>query len=112
MRYSEEERRTHVALWQESGLSKAAYCREADIPYQSFVGWTHRCQDVVRDERPHAGDGNDEGAFIQLAGPRPGLPASHAVHVELAERGISISFRADVEAERIAAIIAQVAPAC
>lgn len=28
---------SHIEQWSSSGLSKAAYCKKAEIPYQSFV---------------------------------------------------------------------------
>lgn len=112
MRFSPDEREAHVQLWRESGLSKAAYCREADLPYQSFVGWTHRCQSIIRDDHPRSDNGAGVDTFIQLAGPGAGPASNHAVQVDFADRGISISFRSDVEAERIAAIIARVTTPC
>ena len=39
-RYSKEEKLTHLELWSESGLSKLAYCKEADLHYKTFLSWT------------------------------------------------------------------------
>ncbi len=38
-RYSKEEKLTHLELWKESGLSKLAYCKEADLHYKTFLSW-------------------------------------------------------------------------
>jgi len=40
MRYTPSERQAHVDLWRESGLSKAAYCRQAGLPYHCLVSWS------------------------------------------------------------------------
>jgi hypothetical protein len=65
MRYPPDERRVHVELWRESGLSKAAYCRQAGLPYHCLVAWT-------RDASAGPGDPQDQAAaeagtgFIEL----------------------------------------------
>jgi hypothetical protein len=46
--------KAHVAAWESSGLSKAAYCRRHDLPVKRFYSWcdlySQRClQDVVSD---------------------------------------------------------------
>ena len=48
----------HVALWQKSGMSRAAYCRGNNIPYSRFL---KLCKE-------HADTG--EGRFIPIA-PEP-----------------------------------------
>ncbi len=39
IRYSEEEKQTHLALWQESGLSKRAYSIASGLKYRTFLRW-------------------------------------------------------------------------
>ncbi len=63
MAFSKQEQRTHVELWRESGLNKAAYCREANIRYHTFHSWVSKYPPVV--SKP---EGTDE-EFLEL---RPG----------------------------------------
>ena len=42
IRYSEEEKQTHISLWQESGLSKLRYSKELGITYKTFLHWCKR----------------------------------------------------------------------
>ena len=41
-RYSEEEKQTHISLWQKSGLSKLGYSKELGITYKTFLHWCKR----------------------------------------------------------------------
>jgi hypothetical protein len=99
MRLSSEERAAHVALWRESGLSKAAYCRECGLPYQTFVGW---CREQP-DARPDAAEGD---RFIALVDDRrstdAGAPAALQVHMHA---DMALSFAASAPAEWVAAVI-------
>lgn len=36
---SAEDRARHIALWQQSGLSRAAYCRDAGLAYYLLKDW-------------------------------------------------------------------------
>jgi len=36
----QEEWRRHVEMWEESGLSKRAYCSEHELSYQRFLYWS------------------------------------------------------------------------
>ena len=49
MTLSEQEQAAHVDLWQESGMSRAAYCREAGLRYHVFLGWVRRFVDRAGD---------------------------------------------------------------
>jgi hypothetical protein len=48
-------------LWRESGLSKAAYCRQAGLPYHCLVAWT-------RAASAGSGDLQDQAAAEAAAG--------------------------------------------
>lgn len=37
---TKEEINSLVELWKQSGKNKTAFCREQNINYQTFVGWT------------------------------------------------------------------------
>lgn len=55
----------HVIAWQTSGLSQAAYCREAGIPY-------HRLRDGLRrQEKRH----DHPTGFLEVMRPAPGSVA-------------------------------------
>ena len=73
MRYSRQERQAHIELWRESGLSKAAYCRSAGLPYHCLVSW---CAAAARDDagvRHEASDDDAQresgAAFMELPAP-------------------------------------------
>ncbi|NQY67138.1 MAG: hypothetical protein HRT72_05365 [Flavobacteriales bacterium] len=38
----EDEKRTHIDLWKESGLSKRAYSIEAKLAYKTFSNWVKK----------------------------------------------------------------------
>jgi len=107
MKMTRADRAAHVALWRESGLSKAAYCREHDLPYQSFVQWS----------RFPEGDGPAEaGGFIELlddrASPAAGThPAGAGVRASFAGLG-ALEFAAHADPEWIAAVVRAVAGRC
>lgn len=64
-RSNAEDRAVHVELWRQSGLSRAAYCRQADIAYHSLSDW-------LKVEREHILAENadrEENGFVQLALP-------------------------------------------
>jgi hypothetical protein len=63
MKHTPQEQCTHVELWQESGLSKAAYCREANIRYHLFNAWVHKHQQASTNVGQSSGE-----AFVRLVG--------------------------------------------
>ncbi len=86
MRYSKDERRAHVELWRESGLSKAAYCRTAGIAYHCLVSW---CASAGADDGTSGhgpsiqasevmSDDSQGEAFVEIApvAVQPGLTAA------------------------------------
>lgn len=42
MRWKKEDRLAHVELWEKSGMSRAAYCREAGIAYHLLTDWVRQ----------------------------------------------------------------------
>jgi hypothetical protein len=52
---------THVASWQASGLSQAAYCRQEGLPYHRFREWLRR--------RPGPGPGEVANGFVEVRRP-------------------------------------------
>ena len=40
IRFTPEQRQSHVEGWRNSGKSKAEYCRESGLPYHRLVAWT------------------------------------------------------------------------
>lgn len=40
--------KNHVHAWQDSGLSKARYCREHDLIYHQFIYWVPKISAAVR----------------------------------------------------------------
>ena len=103
MRTSPSERTAHVALWRESGLSKAAYCRESGISYQSFVSWARepgagRVADPVVDDRP---------AFVELIDDRPRDP--HGPTLRVLAGGMELCFLGSAQPAWIGAVLRAVA---
>ena len=41
MQISHKKKLEYIQLWKESGLSKAAFCRQMDIRYSSFMAWIY-----------------------------------------------------------------------
>lgn len=44
MRYTREQMRSTINEWQDSGLSKKAFCREREINYATFHYWYKRME--------------------------------------------------------------------
>ncbi len=82
MRYPPDERRVHVELWRESGLSKAAYCRQADLPYHCLVAWTRDASAGVGDLQDQAAEEAGTG-FIELIRQGDTRESAPGVTVEL-----------------------------
>jgi hypothetical protein len=94
MRYTPSERQAHLDLWRESGLSKAAYCRQADLPYRCLISWSRQSKPVVADDPIQPG----EGDFIELERPSTSAAASPGVTVDLGlGRRLTIAVSADPE---------------
>ncbi len=51
-RHSPEERQTHIELWQQSGKTKAEYCREVGLPYHCLFSWTRSKRDKEVEQVP------------------------------------------------------------
>lgn len=79
MRYTPSERQTHLELWRESGLSKAAYCRQADLPYHRLLSWSRQAEPTIEGGPGQTG----EGDFIELERPSAPAVAQAGVTVEL-----------------------------
>ncbi len=48
-RTSIEERRAHIAAWQDSGQSKKAYCELQGLSYGTFISWLKKEEVVSSD---------------------------------------------------------------
>lgn len=86
-RHTSAERRELVERQRQSGLSAAAFCREHDLVYQTFVGWRRR---VEAGSRPDA-----------IAAPRSSASSSAAVP-EFIELGVAHGAHADADAPNTA----------
>lgn len=42
MKYSKQQKSHHIRAWQQSGLTKAAYCGQHNIPFSTFKNWHSR----------------------------------------------------------------------
>jgi hypothetical protein len=97
MRYTQSERQAHLDLWRESGLSKAAYCRQAGLPYHCLVSWSRPSGPTSAKEEGDSGETGAEG-FIELdhlPGPPEGIPGAT---VDLGPgRRLAIAVSADPE---------------
>ena len=99
MRYTPEDRASHIALWQESGLSKAGYCRSSGLCYKTFCGWA----------RPRAASTSKElvaaPAFVQVVDQRPHrVDAACGVDVEI-DGGVRLRFAAGASAAWVGAVV-------
>ena len=77
-RYSEEEKQTHISLWQESGLSKSRYSKELGINYTTFLDWCKRYP--IGKELPQEVESK---SFIPISIPSPTLQHDGSVMIEL-----------------------------
>ncbi|MFM7023300.1 MAG: IS66 family insertion sequence element accessory protein TnpA [Flavobacteriales bacterium] len=64
IRHSKEEKQTHISLWQESGLSKRAYSKEAGIKYRTFLLWIMSNEPSSKKCKPKA---KKVSSFIPIA---------------------------------------------
>lgn len=115
MRYTSDDREAHVNLWRESGLSRAAYCREAGLSYATFTQWVQRAkkQGYAAQEGPHdtpagASDGErSAGGFIEVH-PRI-LPdrcrVQAAIRVEILGADVAVLLGERAEKQRVASIL-------
>ena len=107
MRFTREERTVHVALWRESGLSKAAYCRECDLPYQTFVAWTRAGSGTPTRS---SAEPDPAPAFVQLPDDRP-MVGSVALQVRIDDNLVELSFAPTAPAAWVGAVL-RAARAC
>ena len=99
MRYSIEDRTAHVALWRESGLSKARYCRESGVPYHALIAW-------VKDDRGDSGSGPQ---FVQLEDDRSqAVRAGGELRVDVGD--FSLSFSGTADPAWVARILCELSP--
>lgn len=75
-RTSREEQREHIDRWIESGLSKAAYCRLANVPYHLLLYWSR--QHTQRAQEEKLGSAAESG-FIELTAASSSRPGSGMV---------------------------------
>lgn len=103
MHTTPSERSAHVALWRESGLSKAAYCRESGISYQTFVSWTR----TVGSDAVGASDDHGAIEFVELVDDRqPKKAAAAALCVQV--DSLALTFAASAPAAWVAAVLREV----
>jgi hypothetical protein len=74
----ENQREQHVACWKASGKSRAAYCREHDIPYPAFISWIKQSTMTSQSLTP--------SGFIEVLRPPAHVPERQASPV------VSVSF--------------------
>jgi hypothetical protein len=96
MRYSPEERQAHVTRWQNSGLSKSAYCRKESLPYHCLMAWSRPrvCAPTSLQSEPTPTD----SGFVEISDHRSvaALMSSPAVMIELGKgRILAIAGSAD-----------------
>ena len=77
-RYSEEEKQTHISLWQESGLSKLRYSKEIGITYKTFLHWCKRY--TIDTELPQEVESQ---SFIPVSIPTPTFQNDDLAVIEL-----------------------------
>jgi len=94
MRYTPSERQAHLDLWRESGLSKAAYCRQSGLPYHSLISWSRQPGSTIDGDSVSS---DDEG-FIELERPSTPVGSSLGATVDLgAGRRLTIASSTDPE---------------
>lgn len=70
--YTDDDKKTWLELHADSEISAAAFCREHELPYQSFLQWKHQ----------FSGD-RDLPKFIEIETSPPKSTSSREVIVEL-----------------------------
>ena len=101
-RTSAEDRAAHVECWKQSGLSRAAYCRQADIAYHSLSDW-------LRSERKQMGADREESGFVQLPLPRRQVRQHQGAVVSIA-CGDHFTIRIDAQCDQ--GFLKMVLPIC
>lgn len=86
---SKTDRLLHIQRWRTSGLTRADYCRQADIKYGTFLTW-------LKLEALPSGDGN----FIALSKDNP----EHGEVEILFPNGIQLRYRGRVDEGLIKAL--------
>jgi hypothetical protein len=88
-----------ISLWQQSGLTKKAWCEKNNVTCSTFHYWYKRYR--VEGSNPST-DRHDEGGFVQLMVD----PSSASAWCELVLRdGRKLVFRQPVSAEFMRALI-------
>ena len=108
MRLSQQERRAHLSLWRESGLSMAAYCREASLNYQTFLYWVRA--DKQSTETPKMENESDDSGsdFVKIIDKCHAVAESPATLFVCLHDG-KMQFTAQAPASWVAAVIREVA---
>jgi hypothetical protein len=103
MLLTDEQRDHQVALWRASGQSRAAFCREHSLPYNSFLAWAKRAAMV-------ASASGDESAFIQVRRFSPGVAqrAEPLVAIVSLTCGLTLQVAPGTDADWIGRVIAAV----
>ncbi len=79
-RYTEDEKTGFLAEFERDGCNAAVFCRERELPYQSFLKWRRKLRAAVEPALPTQGASFVE-VELQPGGPSPGRgtpdPGSH-----------------------------------
>lgn len=105
MQFNRQELMDHVRRWQESGLTKAAYCRREKIPYGPFVA---RAQGVT--QHATADGSHSDPQFVQVAsilGTEGGMASLSDLSVRV--RGFDLGFSCSCPAVWVGQVVAEVA---
>ena len=100
-RYSEEEKQTHISLWQESGLSKLRYSKEIGITYKTFLHWCKRY--TIGTDVPQEVESR---SFIPISIPTPTLDGDDLALIELEyPTGVIVRLPMDFPMDQLKALL-------
>ena len=100
-RYSEEEKQTHITLWQESGLSKLGYSKTIGITYKTFLRW---CNRYVPSAKPRA---ETSQSFIPVSiPPQQRAPINEPIELQY-PNGIILRLPIDCPIEKLKTLLLQ-----
>ena len=85
-----------IEQWQQSGLTKKAFCEQQSIRHHSFFYW-YKCY-----RQEHVGIGNNESPFLKLQVASPVVAATIEVHFP---GGVRLLFHQAVSSDYIKSII-------
>lgn len=75
MKITNEEKKTHIELWKESGLTKTEYARQIGINREVFYSWFRQLQ---KPKAPHQG-------FVEVDATVPKMEQTAGDHCEAAK---------------------------